>query len=210
MEIHRFYSYLLVPLILSFLAIAGAYYWKNRIVENNTKELIMSGAKATECINLDKEEPITLGALVEETPYVENNHITQNDKEEPIMLNTSDRQTTPSGLSFIITQAAPADAKKPEAGDIVNVHYTGWLDENGTPGRMFDSSVERGEPLTFPVGVGYVIKGWDEALLDMKVGEKRRIFIPTNLGYGARGAGAAIPPYADLIFDVDFISIESE
>jgi len=163
---NRFYSYLLAPLIVSIAAVAGAYYWKNVVTQNNQEEVPMS----------------------------------QN----------TDKITTPSGLTYIITQAASADAQRPEPGDIVNVHYTGWLDDNGVPGKMFDSSVERGEPLTFPIGVGYVIKGWDEAVLDMKPGEKRRIFIPYNLGYGARGAGAAIPPHANLIFDVDFISIESE
>ncbi len=163
---NRFYSYLLIPLALSIIAVSGAYYLKNTTQKPSKEEIPMS----------------------------------QN----------TNRQTTASGLSFIITKPAPADAKKAEPGDIVNVHYTGWIDDNGMPGRMFDSSVERGEPLTFPIGVGYVIKGWDEAVLDMQVGEKRRIFIPSNLGYGARGAGAAIPPNANLIFDVEFLSIESE
>ncbi len=141
--------------------------------------------------------------------YYWKNNVSPTNKEEAYMSQT-EKITTPSGLSYIITHQAPESAQKPEPGDIVNVHYTGWLDENGNPGRMFDSSVERGEPLTFPIGVGYVIKGWDEAVLDMKIGEKRRIFIPSNLGYGARGAGAAIPPHANLIFDVDLISLETE
>jgi peptidylprolyl isomerase len=115
--------------------------------------------------------------------------------------------TTPSGLQFQILTAAPEDAKKPKAGQMVVVHYTGWLDEDGEPGKKFDSSVDRGSPFTFVVGKGQVIKGWDESLLDMKVGEKRRVFIPPNLGYGSRGAGAVIPPNATLIFDVEFIQI---
>lgn len=141
--------------------------------------------------------------------YYWKNNVSPNKHEESYM-SQNEKITLPSGLAYIITQEAPESSQKPEPGDIVNVHYTGWLDENGTPGRMFDSSVERGEPLTFPIGVGYVIKGWDEAVLDMKIGEKRRIFIPSNLGYGARGAGAAIPPHANLIFDVDLISLETE
>ena len=125
-------------------------------------------------------------------------------------MNQVTKQSLGNGLSYIILKAAPADAQKPESGDLANVHYTGWIDENGNPGKMFDSSVERGEPFTFPVGVGYVIKGWDTAVLDMALGEQRRVFIPSNLGYGARGAGAAIPPNANLIFDIELISIEND
>ena len=87
------------------------------------------------------------------------------------------------------------------------VHYTGWLNVNGEPAGKFDSSVDRGQPFTFVIGVGYVIKGWDEGVMSMKVGEKRRLFIPSQLGYGSRGAGAAIPPFADLIFDVELLEI---
>jgi len=117
------------------------------------------------------------------------------------------KQTTASGLGYEVLTAPAADAKKATAGQTVQVHYTGWLDENGQPGAKFDSSVDRGTPFEFPVAMGYVIKGWDEALSDMKVGEKRRIYIPSELGYGARGAGGAIPPNADLIFDVELLDI---
>ncbi len=118
------------------------------------------------------------------------------------------KQTTPSGLGYEVITAPAADAKQPEAGQTVQVHYTGWLDENGKPGTKFDSSVDRGTPFEFPVGMGYVIKGWDEAVADMKTGEKRRIYLPSELGYGARGAGGAIPPNADLIFDVELLDIK--
>ena len=118
------------------------------------------------------------------------------------------KQTTASGLSYEVTVAPSADAKQPTAGQTVQVHYTGWLDENGKPGSKFDSSVDRGTPFEFPVGMGYVIKGWDEALAAMKVGEKRRIYLPSELGYGARGAGGAIPPHANLIFDVELLAIK--
>lgn len=118
------------------------------------------------------------------------------------------KHTTDSGLSYEIITAPEADAKQPSAGETAQVHYTGWLDESGKPGTKFDSSVDRGTPFEFPVGMGYVIKGWDEAVADMKVGEKRRIYLPSELGYGARGAGGAIPPNADLIFDVELLAIK--
>lgn len=117
------------------------------------------------------------------------------------------KTTTPSGLQFQILNEAPDQAKKPKAGQVVVVHYTGWLDEQGTPGKKFDSSVDRSSPFSFVVGKGQVIKGWDESLLDMKVGEKRRVHIPPTLGYGSRGAGAVIPPNATLIFDIELIEI---
>ena len=122
-------------------------------------------------------------------------------QKEPIMI------TTPSGLRYEILTQAPADAQEAKAGDLVKVHYTGWLDENGQPGKKFDSSVDRNQPFEFPLGQGYVIKGWDEGVQGMKVGEKRRLIIPAAIGYGARGAGAAIPPQATLIFDVELLAL---
>lgn len=118
------------------------------------------------------------------------------------------KQTTDSGLSYEVLTAPAADAKQPTEGQTAQVHYTGWLDEDGKPGTKFDSSVDRGTPFEFPVGMGYVIRGWDEAVADMKTGEKRRIYLPSELGYGARGAGGAIPPNADLIFDVELLAIK--
>lgn len=115
---------------------------------------------------------------------------------------------TASGLGYEVLTAPAADAAKPNIGQMVQVHYTGWLDDNGQPGAKFDSSVDRGQPFEFPVGAGYVIKGWDEAVADMKVGEKRRIYLPSELGYGARGAGGAIPPHANLIFDVELLDLK--
>ncbi len=118
------------------------------------------------------------------------------------------RITEQSGLSYEIITPAAADAQKPQKGQTVSVHYTGWIDENGQLGKKFDSSVDRGQQFQFPLGHGYVIAGWDEAVAGMKIGEKRRVFIPSKLGYGARGAGAAIPPHANLIFDIELFGAQ--
>jgi len=115
------------------------------------------------------------------------------------------RQTTASGLQYEIIKEGTGAT--PSKGKVVTVHYTGWLDNNGQPGAKFDSSVDRGKPFQFVIGQGQVIKGWDEGVLTMKVGEKRRLIIPAVLGYGARGASGVIPPNATLIFDVELISV---
>ena len=114
-------------------------------------------------------------------------------------------KTTSSGLQYEILKEANADATSPKAGTVVTVHYTGWLQEDGKQGKKFDSSVDRGQPFQFVLGVGQVIKGWDEGVADMKVGEKRRLILPAELGYGQRGAGSVIPPNATLIFDVELL-----
>lgn len=119
-------------------------------------------------------------------------------KESPVI-------TTASGLRYQDHQEGVGPT--PTAGQIVKVHYTGWLSEAGAKGRKFDSSLDRGEALSIPIGIGRVIKGWDEGLATMKVGGKRTLFIPSGLGYGARGAGGVIPPNAELIFDVELIAI---
>jgi FKBP-type peptidyl-prolyl cis-trans isomerase FkpA len=93
------------------------------------------------------------------------------------------------------------------AGQQVTVHYTGWLDQNGAKGRKFDSSKDRGDPFVFPLGRGHVIKGWDEGVAGMKVGGKRQLTIPPEMGYGSRGAGGVIPPNATLIFEVELLKV---
>jgi FKBP-type peptidyl-prolyl cis-trans isomerase FkpA len=107
--------------------------------------------------------------------------------------------STPSGLKYVdLVVGTGAEAR---AGQMVKVHYTGWL----TDGKKFDSSVDHGQPFTFPLGAGRVIKGWDEGVAGMKAGGKRRLVIPPQLGYGARGAGGVIPPNAELIFEVQLL-----
>jgi peptidylprolyl isomerase len=88
------------------------------------------------------------------------------------------------------------------------MHYTGWLYEDGKKGGKFDSSVDRGQPFEFQIGVGQVIGGWDEGVASMKVGGKRTLIIPPDLGYGARGAGGVMPPNATLIFDVELLDVK--
>jgi peptidylprolyl isomerase len=114
--------------------------------------------------------------------------------------------TTSSGLQIIDTK--PGTGASPRQGQTAVVHYTGWLYENGAKGKKFDSSVDRGQPFEFPVGQGRVIKGWDEGVAGMKLGGKRTLIIPASLGYGARGAGGAIPPNAMLMFDVELLGVK--
>jgi FKBP-type peptidyl-prolyl cis-trans isomerase FkpA len=109
--------------------------------------------------------------------------------------------TTSSGLQYIDLKVGTGATAR--AGQNVTVHYTGWL-ENG---KKFDSSVDRGQPFSFPLGAGRVIKGWDEGVQGMMVGGKRKLTIPSSLGYGARGAGSAIPPNATLIFEVELLGV---
>jgi len=114
--------------------------------------------------------------------------------------------TTPSGLQYIDLTAGNGEVAK--AGDQVSVHYTGWLQNpDGSKGKKFDSSKDRGQPFQFALGQGQVIKGWDEGVQGMKVGGERELIIPPALGYGASGAGGVIPPNATLIFDVELLGV---
>ena len=113
----------------------------------------------------------------------------------------SDATTTPSGLKYVDEVVGDGDA--PSKGQKVRVHYTGTL----TSGKKFDSSRDRGQPFEFTIGIGQVIKGWDEGVASMRVGGKRQLIIPAALGYGARGAPPAIPPDAELLFDVELLAV---
>ena len=111
--------------------------------------------------------------------------------------------TTDSGLQYVVIEEG--DGASPQTGQRVFVHYVGTLED----GTKFDSSRDRGRPFDFTIGQGQVIKGWDEGVGDMKVGDRRKLIIPPELGYGARGAGGVIPPNATLIFDVELLRIGS-
>ena len=109
---------------------------------------------------------------------------------------------------LIITDNKVGDGREAEKGLTVTVHYTGWLYENGEKTTKFDSSVDRREPFSFVLGVGQVIRGWDNGVSGMQVGGSRTIVIPSDMGYGSRGAGSVIPPNSDLIFEVELIEIQ--
>lgn len=111
--------------------------------------------------------------------------------------------TTPSGLKY--QDIKVGEGKSPKTGDTVTVHYTGWLKSND---QKFDSSRDRDKPFSFVLGKGQVIPGWDEGVATMKVGGKRKLIIPSDLAYGAKGAPGVIPPNATLIFDVELLDIK--
>lgn len=122
----------------------------------------------------------------------------------PAKVNPKDYKTTASGLKYAILK--PGKGAEAKEGQTVAVHYTGWLKDGGT---KFDSSRDRGEPFPFPLGAGRVIKGWDEGVKGMKVGEQRQLLIPAKLGYGETGTpGGPIPPNATLIFDVELLDVK--
>ena len=112
--------------------------------------------------------------------------------------------TTTTGTGLIITEIVTGNGDEAAAGQNVTVHYTGWL----VDGKKFDSSKDRDEPFEFPLGAGRVIRGWDEGVAGMKVGGKRKLTIPPQLAYGARGAGGVIPPNATLVFEVELLEVD--
>jgi peptidylprolyl isomerase len=111
---------------------------------------------------------------------------------------------SPSGLRYIVL--APGSGEEAHDGMTVSVHYTGYLMD----GTKFDSSLDRGKPIEFILGSGRVIKGWEEGLTGMQINEKRKLIVPPHLGYGERGLPGLIPPNADLVFDVELVSISAE
>jgi FKBP-type peptidyl-prolyl cis-trans isomerase FkpA len=110
--------------------------------------------------------------------------------------------TTKSGLKYVELKEGTGDEAK--AGQVIEVHYTGWLKD----GTKFDSSKDRNQPFSFKLGAGKVIKGWDEGVVGMKVGGKRKLIIPPELAYGKRGAGGVIPPDAELTFEVELLAVK--
>jgi peptidylprolyl isomerase len=137
------------------------------------------------------------------------NESTQNDisQKESTQMNRTRTHSGSAKLEYIILEQGSGES--PKTGNIVTVHYTGWLDVDGHKGAKFDSSVDRGTPFEFQINVGDVIKGWDEGVMTMKIGERRLLYIPAALGYGAYGAGRGlIPANANLIFEVELISIK--
>ena len=126
--------------------------------------------------------------------------VAKTQKQEPVNQNNNQKNMD---LKIETTQEGTGD-KVTKAGDTISVHYTGKLED----GTKFDSSVDRGEPFEFKIGAGMVIQGWEQGLLDMKVGEKRTLTIPSEMGYGAQGAGGIIPPNATLIFEVELMGIK--
>ncbi len=121
---------------------------------------------------------------------------------KPWDITTTDTITTATGLKYLVVEKGTSTVKA-EKGNIVDVHYTGFL-ENG---KVFDSSLERLNPISFQLGTGSVIKGWDEGIELMHIGDKLRLIIPSDLGYGAHGGGTDIPPHATLIFDVELMNV---
>jgi peptidylprolyl isomerase len=122
------------------------------------------------------------------------------------MTEDADRfSTMPSGIRY--HDEVVGEGPSPTAGQTVIVHYTGWLDDGGKPGKKFDSSRDRGQPFQFKLGVQQVISGWDIGVASMKVGGRRTLLLPPEHGYGARGAGGVIPPNATLLFDVELLGL---
>jgi peptidylprolyl isomerase len=163
--------------------------------------MLCSGLAQGRC----KQEPAITKQEAPQDKKVQTTPVTRTKKQ---LVDTSKRITMPSGWSYEIITAAPTGAKSPQNGQQVFVHYTGWLDNKGKEGKKFDSSVDRGEKFKFYLGRGAVIRGWDEAVLNMKIGEKIRVYLPSNLAYGNRGAGNIIPPNAALIFDIELFEAQ--
>lgn len=156
------------------------------------------GTAIAETLNPPQPQPLT--QVTEVNPSPENQLIAMS-TDSTDEQTTDNIVTTSSGLKYI--ELKEGEGAQPQTGQTVVVHYTGTLED----GTKFDSSRDRNRPFSFKLGVGQVIKGWDEGVGTMKVGGQRRLIIPPELGYGSRGAGGVIPPNATLIFDVELLKI---
>ena len=159
--------------------------------------LFFCGLLIVSAIFKPNTSPAIAANLSVPSPIIAQSPITQ----ETITMNLDNAIVTPSGLKYIDIEVGTGDS--PTTGQTVKVHYTGTL----TDGKKFDSSVDRGQPFSFKIGVGQVIKGWDEGVATMKVGGKRTLIIPPDLGYGERGAGGVIPGNATLLFDIELLGV---
>jgi peptidylprolyl isomerase len=163
---------------------------------------LTSGNSSALAENLTTTQPAVVALDTNANPAIdETKLIAMNTDSESEQTPGTDEVTTPSGLKYI--EIKEGNGATPKTGQTVVVHYTGTLED----GTKFDSSRDRNQPFSFKLGVGQVIKGWDEGLSTMKVGGRRQLIIPSELGYGARGAGGVIPPNATLIFDVELLRI---
>ncbi|NEQ78780.1 MAG: FKBP-type peptidyl-prolyl cis-trans isomerase [Moorea sp. SIO2I5] len=160
------------------------------------------GKKSTTAGEITNTQPEVVTTANSANPDVNDKLDLAMDSSSESETNMDQAVTTDSGLQYI--DLVEGDGASPETGQTVVVHYTGTLQEDGS---KFDSSRDRNSPFSFKIGIGQVIKGWDEGVASMKVGGRRKLIIPPDLGYGARGAGGVIPPNATLIFDVELLRI---
>lgn len=128
-------------------------------------------------------------------------------KDKAVKKNKKVAHMTPEGLKYEILKEGTKSTKVAHGGDKVTVHYTGWIDDKGQPGKKIDSSLDRDQPFAFTLDKKQVIVGFNEGIKDMKIGEKRRLNIPSNMAYGKAQVGNVIPADSNLIFDIELINI---
>lgn len=186
------------PIIISLsVVIVCASFLLFSLIFNSNKPEAIASEMGTKNVTLT-EKASTSPSLIADASQLQS----KNNME----IDLSKAEKTPSGLMYIETETGTGEL--PARGKTVEVHYTGYLAEEGFKrGKKFDSSLDRNQPFSFTLGVGQVIKGWDEGVAKMKEGTKSTLIIPPDLGYGARGAGNVIPPNSTLIFDVELLDI---